>query len=100
MRDWKKWNANAEHRRERARRAAEARWEAARESRSDEPVRQTRVVELTIRDTHRCRRTIVLRADEGFRGWGRWLVSENGERIGRRRFGRSAIAALIARSLE
>lgn len=82
--------------------AAAARWRKVRAGRSDCPLRETRVVELTVRDSHRTRRVIRMESDltRDARAWGRWSVSENGRAIGRRRFGRSAIADLIARSLE
>jgi len=64
-----------------------------------EPVRGARVVEIVIRDTHRPRREIRMEAEEMARGWGRWEVWENGGRVGRRRFGSSKIAGMIARSL-
>ena len=100
MRNWSQWRAGAEARRERASRAAEARWAAVRAARVDEPVRETRVVELTIRDSHRPLRILQMSADESERGWGRWDVCENGVKIGRRRFGRRAVAELLARSLQ
>lgn len=99
MRNWAKWRARKEARSERARRAAEARWAAVREARAGEPVRQTRVVEIDIRDTIQPRRTIRMKADPTDRGYGRWMVGENGQRIGTRRFGATAIARLIAESL-
>ena len=36
---------------------------------------------------------------EGQRTWARWLVTENGKRVGQRRFGRSKIADMIAHTL-
>jgi len=57
------------------------------------------VVELTIRDSHRPMRVVRMEAEEGDRGWGRWMVTESGARVGRRRFGRRAVGELIAGSL-
>jgi hypothetical protein len=45
-------------------------------------------------------RLIRLEADDKGRAWSRWKVTENGARVGRRRFGRTAIARLIAYSLD
>ena len=99
MHTWRKWGAGRRARSERARKAANARWDAVRAGRMDEPVRETRVVEMTIRDTHRPQRTIRMKAEEARRGWGRWHVWENGVRIGTRRIGRTMLAEAIARSL-
>lgn len=99
MRNWAQWRARKAARSERARAAAEARWSAVRAARADEPVREGRVVEITIRDTRQPMRVLRLQAEPRELGWSRWAVSENGVRVGRRRFGRSAISDLIARSL-
>ena len=77
----------------------EKRWEKSRDAQYDDPVRKSRVVELTIRDSLRPMRTIRLQCDPTERGWGRFSVDENGVMIGRRRFGCSAIAKLISASL-
>jgi hypothetical protein len=100
MRNWQKWRENAAARSARATRAAEARW-ARYHAADDSPPRETRFVELTLRDSHRPMRIVRMEADETQRGeWGRWAVTEDGQRIGRRRLGRSGIADLLSRSLE
>jgi hypothetical protein len=96
--NWRKWNTQARERSRRAQHAAEVRW-ARHHAGIEAPPRETRVVEMSIRDSHRPMRTLRFEADETERGWGRWRVSEGGARIGERRFGRTAIGALIARSL-
>ena len=100
MRNWAKWRAEASARSERARRAAMARWDAECAARHDEPCRTSRVIEMVVRDSHRPMRLIRLEADDKGRAWSRWKVTENGARVGRRRFGRTAIARLIAYSLD
>jgi hypothetical protein len=99
MRNWRTWKAKAKARSDLARRAAEARWAAYHEAQADDPIRQTRVVEMTIKDSHRPMRVIRMEAEQTERGWSRWLATENGERVGRRRFGGTAIAKLIERSV-
>lgn len=93
------WRAGAAEQSRRASVAARARWDAVREARQDEPVRMTRVVEITVRDSHRPRRTLRLESEEGPHGWRRWRVSEDGVRVGTRRLGRSTLARLLAQSL-
>lgn len=100
MRNWRKWRSGNEQRSERARKAANARWDACRAANASEPIRRDRVVELTIRDTHRPMFIIRLQAHETPRGWSRWQVTENGKQVGRRRWGTHAVAAMIARSLQ
>lgn len=94
--NWRKWQAGKKVRSAKARRAAVARWAAYHAAREGEPVRRTRVVEMTIRDSCRMMRVIRLESDEG----GRWLVSENGVRVGSRRLGARRLAGLIAESLK
>ena len=72
-------------------RAARARWMQKSE---------TRVIVLAIRDSHRPRTEIRLEAQEGERGWSRFRVEQNGRRIGSRTFGRTAVADLLARTLQ
>jgi hypothetical protein len=96
MRNWSKYRAGNKARSEAAVRAARARWDRVLAQRAGEPVRQTRVVELTVVDSHRPRSLIRLAADEQDGRWGRWAVTEGGQRIGKRRFGRRAVADLIA----
>ena len=94
--------------REAQRKRIEKRWEKELAGRVGEPVRQTRVVELEIRDSMRPRTTIRLEAEEAERGWGRWAVWQDGVRVGTegsgkgkagrgepRRFGTRRIAGLI-----
>jgi hypothetical protein len=100
MRNWKKYRDARKARSEAASRAARARWDRVSAARADEPVRQTRVVVLEVRDTHRMRATIRMEADETPRGWSRWTVTEGGQRIGRRRYGGRAVAELIAKWLK
>jgi DNA-directed RNA polymerase subunit E'/Rpb7 len=76
-----------------------ARWKKQHAAAQGEPIRQTRVVELVIRDSQRTMRNIKLTAHQRERGWSRWTVTENNTPIGRRAFGAHAIAQLIARSL-
>lgn len=81
-------------------RRAHARWEKHRARQIETPVRQSKLVELTIRDSHRPMRVIRLRADPTDRGWGRFAGEENGRAIAHgRRFGHRHIATLIAQSL-
>jgi len=100
MRDRGKWRAGAAARSAQAQRAANARWAAVRSALAEDPVRTSRVVELTIRDTHNTMRVVRMQSEPREHGWSRWAVTENGQRVGRRRLGRSTIADLIARSLE
>jgi len=76
-----------------------ARWDRVHAVRSGEPLRASRIVEFPIRDTHRPFAMIRLEAEPTERGFWRWIVSENGVRIGKRRLGRRAVADLIARWL-
>ena len=81
-------------------RAARARWMQKSEALSGEPLRETRVIVLAIRYSHRPRTEIRLEAQEGERGWSRFRVEQNGRRIGSRTFGRTAVADLLARTLQ
>ena len=85
--------------REAQRRRVAARHARAQEAHQGEPVRLSRIVEFPIRDTHRPFAMIRLEAEPTAHGFGRWIVSENGQRIGTRRFGRRGIADLIAQWL-
>jgi hypothetical protein len=78
----------------------EKRWQREREKQAGEPIRKTRVVVLEVKDSARMRAVIRLEAEETERGWSRWAVSEGGERIGKRRWGRRAVGLLIAGWLE
>jgi len=94
--NYRKWQAGKAKQTKRARAGADARWAAVREARAEEPVRRTRVVELTIRDSHRPGTVVRLSAEEGARGWGRWAVEQDGARIGKRRLGKAGIARMLA----
>lgn len=103
--NWRKWNAEKGKRSARAQHASEIRWARYHAALSAEPVRASRVVEITIRDTHRPMRVICLRSEVyGLRSdpcsRSRWAVTENGTQIGTRRLGTTAIARAIARSLQ
>lgn len=64
--------------------------------REDERIRKDRVVRMWVMDSCRPAVMIELAAiDKGAR-FGRWRVSVNGKRIGRRRFGATGVAELIA----
>jgi hypothetical protein len=99
MQSHAKWKAGSRARSDRARAAANVLWQRVHAAAAAEPERETRFVELTIRDSHRPLRVIRLQAEQSDHAWGRWAVDENGSRIGARRFGRSAISEMIARSL-
>jgi len=75
------------------------RWAAVRAMRGLETRGETRVVRVTIEDSRRGSRVIEMRAEQTERGWGRWLVRENGELVGMRRLGAGVVGRLIARSL-
>jgi hypothetical protein len=75
------------------------RWAKAAAAREGEPIRETRVVEMTIRDSHRPMRIVRLQAEETERGWSRWTAHENGQRAGQKPWGKNAIARAIARTL-
>ena len=97
--NWRTWNQKAAERSARASHAANVRWERYHAG-IEEPTRESRIVQIQITESHRPMQTIRLQAEEGLRGWGRWLVHANGDRIGQRRYGRSAIADMIARLLQ
>jgi ATPase subunit of ABC transporter with duplicated ATPase domains len=96
MRDWQKWRAGAKARSARASRAAIARWDAVRAARAGEPVRETRVTEITVRDSHRPMEIVRLQSEETRSGWSRRRVSHNGVSLSIRPLGPSGIASLIA----
>jgi hypothetical protein len=85
--------------REKQRQRIQQRWARVHAACAGEPVRASRIVEFPIRDTHRPFAMIRLEAEPTERGFGRWLVSENGVRVGKRRFGRRQVADMIARWL-
>ena len=79
--------------------AARARWVKNAMARRHVPVRETRVVEMVVRDSHRPQCAIRLEAQETPRGWSRWRVEQNGKTVGSRSFGSCAVAKMIARAL-
>lgn len=85
--------------RDNQRKRAEARWARVRERRRGETTRATRVVEVTIRDSHRPRIVLRLEAQETGQGWGRWRVSENGTEWAGRKIGTGRVARAVARVL-
>lgn len=99
MRDWAKWRKDKARRSANASKAATARWKACHAACSGEPLRESRKTELTIRDTHRPLQIVRIERQEIKRGWSRGRVEVNGQRVGRRTFGRTAIARLIAEAL-
>ena len=99
MRNWAKWKAGEERRRAAGLAGAEARWARVHAERAGEPVRKTRVVEIVIKDSMMPMRTIRMQAEPGEQRWGRWMVWENGRRVGRRRWAATAVAKAIAASL-
>jgi len=82
------------------RRRVNARWERVHAASAGEPVRRSRVIDIEIRDSHRPLARIRLHAEPAERGWSRWLATENGSPIGKRRFGRKSLAAMIAAWME
>lgn len=100
MRDWAKWWEAKARRSAAGRAGATARWAAYHAAKADEPVRQSRVTEITIRDSHRPMEIVRIVRQPRAHSWGRGRVTVNGRPVGRRAFGVSAIARLLARSLE
>lgn len=74
------------------------RWAKVHAVQVGDPVRQTRVIQMTILDTHRPMRIIRLQAEETERGWSRWTATENGQPC-TRLWGKIAIAKAIARTM-
>ena len=99
MRDWAKWRKEKARRSAAGRAGANARWAAYHVAQDGEPVRQSRVTELTIRDTHRPMEIVRIVRQPRDHSWGRGRVTVNSRPVGRRAFGISAIARLLARSL-
>lgn len=91
--------AEAREFREAQRRRVAKRWETVHAAKRNEPPRETRAIELTIRDSHRPMRMIRLTAEETEHGWSRWTVTENGQPAGARPWGKNAIAKAIARTM-
>lgn len=67
--DWRKWNKGKRARSERASKAARARWEKEHSGKQPEP-RETRHIEITIRDSHRP--MTIIRAHQEQQDYGRW----------------------------
>lgn len=84
---------------ESGRKAALSRWKTRSDERAGEPIRRSRVVVLTIRDSHRPMMTVRLQCEPIDHGWSRFSVWQGAERIGNRRYGRTAVARLIAEAL-
>jgi len=97
--NWRKWNRNERKRSERASHAARVRWDRYHAG-IEEPPRESRIVQIQITDSHRPMQTIRLQAEQTERGWGRWLVHANDQRIGQRRYGRSAVADMLSNFLQ
>jgi hypothetical protein len=92
--NWRKWNNTRAQRSERAQRAAEARWARAHDA---APARETRTIEIAIRDSHRPMETIRLSRDEvGDGRWSRWRVAD----VDCRPVGTTGVARLLARLIE
>ena len=99
MRNWAKGREAKARRSAAGRTGAVARWTEYHAAQAAEPVRQSRVTELTIRDTHRPMEIVRIVRQPRDHSWGRGRVTVNGRPVGRRAFGVSAIAQLLARSL-
>ena len=80
-----------------ARRIAK-RWEKAQAKKASEPIRKTRVTEITVRDTVLPMRTIRIVRDPTARGWGRATVYENDARLPRK-VGARQLGLMIAQWL-
>ena len=99
MRNWGKWNEGKTRRSEIARKAATARWAAYHAFQAGDPQRHSRVIELTIRDSHRPMQVIHIHRESIGHAWSRARVYVNGSRVGVRAFGRTALAKLVAEAL-
>jgi hypothetical protein len=99
MRNWAKWYADKSRRSEIARKAATARWAAHHAANAGEPQRHSRVTEVTIRDSHRPMQNVRIHRESIGHAWSRARVYVNGQRIGRRTFGSTAMGKLLAEAL-
>ena len=94
MRNWRKWREGKEKRSELARRAAETRWARVH---AEAPLRERRVIEITIRDSHRMR--TVIRAEQLQDEEGRWsrlrVEGSKGRPVGRHGLGLRVAAAVL-----
>jgi len=80
---------------ERSRKGVAARLEKLAAERAGAPIRETRHVEITIRDSMRTMTVIRLHRDDGGDGrWGRWRG------IGSSKLGPNGVAKLLAKLLE
>jgi hypothetical protein len=100
MRNWAKWHEAKARRSAAGRAGANARWAAYHATQDAEPVRQSRVTEIVIRDSHRPMEVIRLTREPRGQTWSRAIVTQNNQPVGRRAFGVSAISRLLARSLQ
>jgi hypothetical protein len=78
---------------------AKARWAAVRAARAEEPIRQTRIDEITIRSSIRPQQILRVERQPAERGWSRAHVYVNGRRVGCRGYGRTALGKLLAEAL-
>ena len=99
MRNWAKWQADKTRRSAAAQKAAHARGAANHAFQAGDPQRHSRVIELTIRDSHRPMQVIHIHRESIGHAWSRARVYINGSRVGVRAFGRTALAKLIAEAL-
>jgi hypothetical protein len=99
MRNWAKWREAKARRSAAGRAGANARWAAYHAAQAGEPVRQSRVTEITVRDSHRPMEIVRIVREPRDHSWGRGRVEVNGKPVGRRALGISGIARLLARSL-
>ena len=93
--NWSEWHNTRDQRRERARLAAQARWALAHADMA--LVRESRTVEIAIRDSHRPMDVVRLsREDLGNGRWSRWRVAD----AQLRPLGATGIGKLLARLLD
>jgi hypothetical protein len=99
MRNWAKWYEGKTRRSEAARKAAAARWDAHHAAHAGDPQRHSRVTDITIRDSHRPMQTVRIHRESIGHAWSRGRIYVNGQRVGHRAYGRTALAKLIAEAL-
>jgi hypothetical protein len=89
------WGKRKRKRSNRGQHGADCRWRKYHEKLAGEPVRTDRVIEITIRDSHRPMTVIRLRREQNDEGrWGRWRG------IGKTALGPSGVGKLIGKYLE
>jgi|GEM_PF-3658755 len=89
------WKRLKQKRLERSRKGVEARRRKREMANTGLPLRQTRVVEITIRDSHRTMTVLRLEQHEGHEGkWTRW------HGLGKRPLGINGIAHVIGKYLQ